>query len=202
MGDFVSYNDSNGNAIKRNGIALVNTYGTLDTSFDPGSGVAGGFDSTGPFIQTVVLTTNNQYIIGGDFVSYIEPAGNGIAMVNTNGALNTSFLNGLTGVDGTVWAVAVQPDGKILIGGEFGQINGTPCNYIARLKTNGVVRQFQPIGHFHRASPCAGVANGRPDCGRRRICGQRPALFGDCPADYEWFAGHLVQSRQRRGQHG
>ena len=139
VGDFVSYNDSNGNAIKRNGIALVNTYGTLDTSFDPGSGVAGGFNLTGPFIQTVVLTTNNQYIIGGDFVSYNGTGRNGIAMVNTNGALNTSFLNGLTGVDGTVWAVAVQPDGKILIGGEFGQINGTPCNYIARLKTNGVV---------------------------------------------------------------
>ena len=132
-GDFVSY-DGYG----RNGITLINTDGSLDTTFNPGSGVGGGFDGAGPFINTVVLNSVNQYIIGGNFASYNGTSRSGIARLNANGSLDTTFLSSLSGVDATIWAVAVQPaDGKILIGGEFGHVNGAPCNYIARLNANG-----------------------------------------------------------------
>lgn len=134
VGDFGSYD-----TYKRNGIVLINTDGSIDNSFNPGSGVGGGFNGTGPFISTVALTSSNLYVIGGDFTSYNGNYSRGLALVNTNGSLNTAFMSGFTGVDGTIRAVAVQPDGRILIGGEFGHVNGTPCNYIARLNTNGVV---------------------------------------------------------------
>ena len=39
----------------------------------------------------------------------------------------------------TVHAIAVQPDGKILLGGEFNQVLGVPRNGIARLNRDGTV---------------------------------------------------------------
>jgi uncharacterized delta-60 repeat protein len=36
-----------------------------------------------------------------------------------------------------VWSIAVQTDGKILLGGEFTTISGTARNYIARLNADG-----------------------------------------------------------------
>src|ERR1039458_3982826 len=134
VGDFVSYDQAG-----RNGIALINTDGSLDTSFDPGSGMGGGFGGTGSFIYAVALTSVNQFVIGGNFTSYNGTSRNGIARLNANGSLDGTFLSALSGADGTVWAVAVQPDGKILVGGAFTHINGTPCNYIARLNANGVL---------------------------------------------------------------
>jgi uncharacterized delta-60 repeat protein len=134
VGDFVSYDQTG-----RNGIALINTDGSLDTSFYPGSGMGGGFGGTGSFIYAVALTSVNQFVIGGNFTSYNGTSRNGIARLNASGSLDSTFLSGLNGADGTVWAVALQPDGKILVGGAFTHINGTPCNYIARLNTNGVL---------------------------------------------------------------
>jgi uncharacterized delta-60 repeat protein len=139
VGDFVSYDP--GQSPGRNGIALINTDGSLDTSFNPGSGMGGGFGGTGSFIYAVALNSVNQFVIGGNFTSYNGTSRNGIARLNANGTLDSTFLSGtgLTGADGTVWAVALQPDGKILVGGAFTHFNNTPCNYIVRLNANGVL---------------------------------------------------------------
>jgi uncharacterized delta-60 repeat protein len=133
VGDFAFYDTA-----IRNGIALINTDGSLDTSFYPGSGMGGGFHSTSPFIKAVALAASNKYIIGGNFTTFGgATTRNGIARVNASGSLDTTFLNNLAGADGVVRAVAVQPDGKVVMGGDFTHINGTPCNYIARLNTDG-----------------------------------------------------------------
>src|SRR5215207_2709210 len=42
-------------------------------------------------------------------------------------------------VDGYIQAVAVQPDGKILIAGQFTHVNGEPRNSLARLLPDGTV---------------------------------------------------------------
>ena len=55
-----------------------------------------------------------------------------------DGGLDLSFNPG-TGANGWVYAIALQPDGKVLIGGDFTQVNGIPRAHIARLNTNGVV---------------------------------------------------------------
>jgi uncharacterized delta-60 repeat protein len=130
VGQFASYN-----GFARDSIALADTNGALDTSFDPGSGI----DNPIPpiyFINTVAVTPGNQIVIGGNFSSFDGSVAGNIARLNLNGSLDTGFNPG-SGADGTVWAVAVQPDGKILIGGDFNHINGTPRNYLARLNTDG-----------------------------------------------------------------
>jgi uncharacterized delta-60 repeat protein len=56
----------------------------------------------------------------------------------SNGAVDASFDPGL-GADAPVRAVALQRDGKILLGGAFGHVNGQPRSSIARLNSDGTL---------------------------------------------------------------
>ena len=132
-GTFNSYNGT-----VRNNIARLNTDGTLDASFNPGSGVNGGS------VLAFALQTDGKILIGGFFTSYNGTARNYIARLNSDGTLDASFNPG-TGADGDVFALALQPDGKILIGGNFTSYNGTARNFIARLNANGTLdASFNP----------------------------------------------------------
>jgi uncharacterized delta-60 repeat protein len=120
--------------IARPGIARLNSDGSLDTSFDPGSG-----PGSSNFINAIAVQTDGKIIIGGDFTSYNGTTRGGIARLNSNGSLDVSFDAGLvlgTG-SGFLDALAVQPDGKILIGGAFDHVAGIARHDMARLNTNG-----------------------------------------------------------------
>jgi len=127
-GDFTDYN-----GISRNGIARLNADGSLDATFNPGTGA----DNT---IQSLALQPDGKVLIGGDFTNYNGTPRNRIARMNADGSLDATFNPG-TGVGGgsfpTVLSLALQPDGKVLIGGEFTSNNGTPRNRIARLNADG-----------------------------------------------------------------
>jgi uncharacterized delta-60 repeat protein len=124
-GSFTSYN---GTPINR--IARLNTDGSLDTSFVVGTGVnAGG-------VYTVTIQPDGKIVICGFFFSYNGISSKSIARLNTDGSIDTSFVVG-TGVNGSVYTTAIQPDGKIIIGGGISVYNGTPINRIARLNTDG-----------------------------------------------------------------
>ena len=122
-GPFTSYNGT-----ARNGIARLNSDGSLDTSFNPGTGASG-------YVYSVVVQADGKVLIGGAFSSYNGTGRNGIARLNSNGSLDTSFNPG-SGTGG-VFSVALQADGKVLIGGYFSSYNGTARKGIARLNSNG-----------------------------------------------------------------
>lgn len=131
-GFFTSYNGT-----ARNHIARLNTDGSLDTSFDPGTGPEDVFES-------MSLQSDGKIIIGGYFNSYNGIASHRIARLNTNGSLDTSFNSG-SGVLGYLWTTNVQDDDKIIIGGQFLSYNGTARNRIARLNADGSVdTSFDP----------------------------------------------------------
>lgn len=67
---------------------------------------------------------------------YNGTARNHIARLDIDGSLDVGFNPG-TGVNGTVETIAIQSDGKIIVGGLFYSVNGTAINHIARLNTNG-----------------------------------------------------------------
>lgn len=71
---------------------------------------------------------------GGEFAG----AGN-IARLSLTGAVDASFNDSGTGFNGTVQAIVVQNDDKILVGGDFTQYNGTPANRLIRLNSNGSI---------------------------------------------------------------
>ena len=128
-GSFTSYN-----GITRNGIARLNTNGSLDASFNPGTGVNGGLTLT--IIIATSIQSDGKILIGGDFNSYNGTGRNNIARLNADGSLDVSFNPGI-GANNQVRTISPQSDGKIILGGLFNSYNGTASNYIARLNTNG-----------------------------------------------------------------
>jgi len=139
-GDFWGFD-----GVTRFRVARLNTNGTLDASFNPvgGSGPIPEFgaDST---VWTVAVQTDGKVIIGGEFTRVNGFDRHRIARLNADGSLDLTFnpndgsnadSNG--GVDSTVYAVALQADHKIVLGGDFTQVNGMPRNAIARLDANG-----------------------------------------------------------------
>ena len=54
-----------------------------------------------------------------------------------DGSLDTGFLNGVTGADDVVNAVAVLSNGDVLIAGNFTDVNGASRSRIARLNSDG-----------------------------------------------------------------
>jgi uncharacterized delta-60 repeat protein/uncharacterized repeat protein (TIGR01451 family) len=112
-------------------LARANTDGTLDSGFNFGAGLDNA-------VLAMALQGNGKVVVGGIFTSVYGTSRNGIARVNTNGTVDVTFDPG-TGANGAVKAVALQADGKVLIGGDFTLVNGVSRFHIARLNTNGTV---------------------------------------------------------------
>jgi uncharacterized delta-60 repeat protein len=88
-------------------------------------------------VRAVAMDADGKILIAGDFTTVDGATRNGIARLKDDGTLDTGFLNELDGADGAVNALAVQADGKILIGGDFEYVNNTERNRIARLDDDG-----------------------------------------------------------------
>ncbi len=119
------------NGVLRHHIARVNSNGSLDTSFTPGTGADGE-------VMTMALQPDGKIIIAGAFANYNGTPRGHIARLNSNGTLDTTFAAG-TGADNTVFKIALQPDGKTIIAGDLDNYDGTPRNRLARLKTDGTL---------------------------------------------------------------
>ncbi len=119
------------NGTARKGIARLDANGSLDTSFDP----SGGADKE---VDAIALQPDGRIVIGGKFASVGGAVRRRIARLNASGSLDTAFDPG-DGASYTVYAVTLQPDGKILIGGGFQTVGGIPRNYIARLYGGNLV---------------------------------------------------------------
>lgn len=117
-----------------NRIARLNADGSLNTSFDPGTGANG-------LIRAVALQSDGKIVIGGDFTSFAGQARNRIARLNGDGSLDTNFNPG-TGMNSSVHALVVDDAGRLLAGGQFTQVAGTPQRYLARLTPTGELDPF------------------------------------------------------------
>lgn len=126
-GQFTTYN-----GISRNRIARLNADGTLDVTFDPGTGANN-------VVRPVAIQSDGKIVIGGLFTDYNGTPVNRIARLNADGSLDAGFNVGGTGAGGLIQAIAIQADGKIIIGGGFTSYNGTAINRIARLNTDGTL---------------------------------------------------------------
>ncbi len=125
-GNFTQYD---GTARAR--IARINTNGTLDVTFDPGTGANGA-------IKTLALQADGNILIGGDFTSYDGTARGHIARIETDGDVDATFNPG-SGADGTVNSIILQSTGKIIAAGSFTNYNSTARKFITRINTNGTI---------------------------------------------------------------
>lgn len=125
-------------------VALVSTAAL----FAQTPSAADGFDpNVNGNVYTLAVQPDGKTIIGGEF-SLLQPNGqltvigrNNLARLNADGSIDASFD---ANTDGPVRTVVLQPDGKILIGGEFGSVQPTVGvshvrSRIARLNADGSV---------------------------------------------------------------
>lgn len=108
----------------------LNADGTVDSAFSSFPNGA---------VNAIAIQTDGKIVLGGAFTSVNGAARNRIARLNSDGSLDNTFLNGLAGASAAVRCVQIQPDGKILIGGDFTTVNGTARGSVARLNSNGAL---------------------------------------------------------------
>ncbi len=133
---------TNFNGISRRGIARLQENGAIDPSFDPGTGSDGPtvWWALTPTVRAVVLQSDGKIVIGGDFTSFDGVPCRHLARLNSDGSVDTEFVASVEpeyeGSPETVHALSLQSDGKILVGGRFGKVNGVTGFRFARLNTD------------------------------------------------------------------
>lgn len=123
-GNFTKYND-----IASGRIIRVLPDGAIDHSFNTGSGLNGQ-------VYAMAIQSDEKVIVAGNFTSYNGIPAIRIIRLLQNGSRDTSFDTAL-GADATIEAIAVQPDGKIIIGGRFNSFNTNSFARLVRLNPNG-----------------------------------------------------------------
>ena len=117
--------------VPRSCIARLQPDGSVDASFNPGTG------ADWP-VNALARQENGKILVGGSFTTMNGVTRRGIARLNTNGSLDTTFDPG-TGAGG-VNAIVLQPDGGILVGGGFDTFDGVPRPGLVRLQGDFVLR--------------------------------------------------------------
>src|SRR5437868_3735742 len=128
-------------------LARLNTNGSVDLTFDPGNGPNPG-NGNGPNddVNAIVIQPDGAILIGGTFNNYNGFVRGGVARVLGNGALDSTFDSGV-GTGGNVFALALQHNGQIILGGRFIQYSGINRTSIARIFSNGTLDElgFNPV---------------------------------------------------------
>jgi uncharacterized delta-60 repeat protein len=115
----------------RNYIGRLNADGTVDSGFNPGANGT---------VYSLAVQADGEILVGGNFTTLGGQTRNYIGRLNAdaNGTVDSGFN---PGASSDVYSLAVQADGKILVGGYFTTLGGQTRNYIGRLNAdaNGTV---------------------------------------------------------------
>ena len=111
--------------------------GSLDAGFNPGYGVDGD-------VNALAVQADGKILVAGQFSHVNGQAQQNLARLNPDGSLDPAFqapvLAGTYSSDPAYLnAVAVQPDGRLLVGGVFTQVGGEAHAGLVRLNADGSV---------------------------------------------------------------
>jgi uncharacterized delta-60 repeat protein len=161
---------TNINGSPRQNIGRLLSDGALDTNF-----VATVNDSTGfTVVRTVQLQSDGKILIAGNFDSVNGTDRPGLARLEADGSLDTSFdpWRDVPGFNGVILALKSNADQSVFIGGIFGTPDGSIDANLARLTRDGRFdRDFR--GQFTPADVVQSLAetpNGKLLVGGR-VCG-------------------------------
>ena len=105
--------------------------GYVDPSF------LNGQSGPNSWVWALAEQSDGRWLVGGQFTGFNDVPGGEVVRLNNDGSVDTNFTFNITAGDTTVHSLAVQPDGRILVGGMFTGINGAPCVRIGRLNADG-----------------------------------------------------------------
>lgn len=124
------------NGVTRHRLARLLGDGSLDPDFD------GNANSV---VESIAVQPDGKIVIGGAFFAVGNVERDGVArLLPADGALDPDFAP----VNAGPWVrcVALQADGKILIGGDFNRVNLVPRLHLARLEADGSLDvSFNPV---------------------------------------------------------
>ncbi len=122
-------------------VAVLTVNGvTADLTFNPGAG--GDYSS----VNSLAIQPDGKILVGGSFTTLDGQARTNLGRLNDDGTLDTAFKPWIGTYYGSVNSLAVQADGKILVGGSFDTIGGQPRNNLGRLNVDGSVDMpFNPV---------------------------------------------------------
>ncbi|MFH6992854.1 T9SS type A sorting domain-containing protein [Flavobacterium sp. FlaQc-48] len=128
-GNFTSYQGN----VQRNLIRL-NSDGSKDKSFEIKSRFNGE-------IRTIVLQPDGKIIAGGSFYIFQGYGSPRVIRLNTDGSDDHSFDIGsgglLVGFNDAVSSIILQPNGQIVVGGNFTKFQNIEQSFLIRLNSNG-----------------------------------------------------------------
>lgn len=133
------------NGVLASKIQRLNANGTSDATFNPGGIGANGF------IGAVALQADGRILIAGGFTSYNGTPTLALARLNANGTLDPSFASLTPGTLRQIGSLAVQPDGKVLVG-STNSFTAGQAGALVRLNTDGTPDATFSIG--------TGITNG------------------------------------------
>jgi uncharacterized delta-60 repeat protein len=112
-------------------------------------------------IRTLVVQPDGRILAGGDFSSIGGQSLARLARIEPGGAVESGFNAGPS-ANGRVETLALQADGRIIIGGAFSQFDGQIREGIARLLSDGSLdSSFDPAGTVATVHALALQPNGR-----------------------------------------
>lgn len=129
-GEFTSFNGSTNVGY----FARMNTDGSLEAGF---GSIDGGADFYVWDIE--IQPSDNKILISGEFNFYGSSGATGIARLETNGTIDPTFnsADGVGGAAPAVFDMALLPDERVLIGGEFNAYNSNSVNNVALILQDG-----------------------------------------------------------------
>src|SRR6185436_15513840 len=98
------------NTFPRAKVARLEGDGLLDQTFNP--------PANNGVVFAVAAQPDGKVIIAGSFTNVGGANRGRIARLNVNGTLDVSFNPG-TGANGSINAIVLQADGRIIVGGDF-----------------------------------------------------------------------------------
>jgi uncharacterized delta-60 repeat protein len=145
-GSFSTYN-----GVSRSGFAQLSSDGLLTNA--PGVVVGGTAISLAPL-------AGGRVVIGGNFTAINGTPRPSVAVLKSDLTLDATFNPG-SGNAGNVNIVIPQADGRVVIGGTFSAVNGTPRARLARLNADGSLDgAFDPGATFNGTVTSLGLASG------------------------------------------
>ena len=90
------------------------------------------------WLYCLAVDSQGRVLVGGNFTSVSGQVRTNLARFNSDASLDTNF-SAIAGTDDTVWSIALEAYGKVVIGGSFTKVNGLANNYVAKLNDDGTL---------------------------------------------------------------
>lgn len=129
------------NGVTINGIARLNTDGTIDNTFVTGSGLLQSPSNLGS-VYDIEIQSDGKILLAGNFFKYNGVSVYHLIRLNSNGSLDTTFNVGTGGIippsNGSYpTKLLVLPNNQIIVAGSFWTWNGAATSKIVKLNSNG-----------------------------------------------------------------